>query len=118
MKKRIAFALVAVLLVIGYLAQPESGPPAGDEAPAAAQETELAEPTMAEVWASTANASLDMRMERFFSPMPDDLASAQWTEERVHTMTWADGSVVVTHWKPSSVSGDGLLLDFIGKIGR
>ena len=49
MKKRIAFALVAVLLIIGYLAQPESGPPAGDEAPAAAQETELAEPTMAEV---------------------------------------------------------------------
>ena len=43
----------------------------------------------------------------------DDLASAQWTEERVHTMTWADGSVVVTHWKPSSVSGDGLRLDFI-----
>ena len=43
MKKRIAFALVAVLLVIGYLAQPEYGPPAGDEAPAAAQETELAE---------------------------------------------------------------------------
>ena len=33
MNKRIAFALVAVLLVIGYLAQPESDPPAGDEAP-------------------------------------------------------------------------------------
>ena len=105
MKKRIVFALVAVLLVIGYLAQPESDPP------------ELAEPTMAEIWASTANASLDIPMEQFFSQMPDDLASAQWTE-RVHTMTWADGSVVVTHWKPSSVSGDGLLLDFIGKIGR
>ena len=105
MKKRIVFALVAVLLVIGYLAQPESDPP------------ELAESTMAEIWASTANASLDIPMEQFFSQMPDDLASAQWTE-RVHTMTWADGSVVVTHWKPSSVSGDGLLLDFIGKIGR
>ena len=103
MKKRIVFALVAVLLVIGYLAQPESDPP------------ELAEPTMAEIWASTANASLDIPMEQFFSQMPDNLASAQWTE-RVHTMTWADGSVVVTHWKPSSVSGDGLLLDFIGKI--
>ena len=117
MNKRIAFALAAVLLVIGYLAQPESDPPAGDEAPAAAQETGLAEPTMAEVWASTANASLDIPMEQFFSQMPDDLASAQWTE-RVHTMTWADGSVVVTHWKPSSVSGDGLLLDFIDKIGK
>ena len=117
MKKRIAFALVAVLLVIGYLAQQESDTPAGDEAPTAAQETELAEPTMAEVWASTVNASLDIPMEQFFSQVPDDLASAQWTE-RVHTMTWADGSVVVTHWKPSSVSGDGLLLDFIGKIGR
>ena len=57
-------------------------------------------------------------MERFFSQMPDDLASAQWTEGRVHTMTWADGSVVVTHWKPSSVSGGGLLLDFIEEIGR
>ena len=117
MKKRIVFALVAVLLVIGYLAQPESDPPAGDGTPAAAQETELIEPTMAEVWASTANARLDIPMEQFFSQIPDDLASAQWTE-RVHTMTWADGSVVVTHWKPSSVSGDGLLLDFIGKIGR
>ena len=54
---------------------------------------------MAEVWASTANASLDipmeLPMEQFFSQMPDDLASAQWTE-RVHTMTWADGSVVIT----------------------
>ena len=68
-------------------------------------ESEPAEPTMAEVWARTADVSLDMRMERFFSQMPDDLASAQWTEERVHTMTWADGSVVVTHWKPSSVPG-------------
>ena len=84
MKKRIAFVLVAGLMVVGYLlVQPESEP---------------AEPTMAEVWARTADASLDMRMERFFSQMPDDLASAQWTE-RVHTMTWADGSVVVTHWK-------------------
>ena len=99
MKKLIAFVLVAGLMVVGYrLVQPESEP---------------AEPTMAEVWARTADASLDMRMERFFSQMPDDLASAQWTEERVHTMTWADGSVVVTHWKPSSVSGDGLRLDFI-----
>ena len=51
MNKRIAFALAAVLLVIGYLAQPESDPPAGDEA-AEAQETGLAEPTMTEVWAS------------------------------------------------------------------
>ena len=117
MKKRIAFALVAGLMVVGYLVQPESNPPAGDEAPTA-QESEPAEPTMAEVWARTADASLDMRMERFFSQMPDDLASAQWTEERAHTMTWADGSVVVTHWKPSSVSGDGLRLDFIEKIGR
>ena len=117
MNKRIALALLAVLLVIGYLARPESDPPAGDEAPTA-QETEPAEPTMAEVWARTADASLDIRMERFFSQMPDELASAQWTEERVHTMTWADGSVVVTHWKPSSVSGGGLLLDFIDKIGR
>ena len=116
MNKRIAFALAAVLLVIGCLVQPESDPPAGDEA-AEAQETGLAEPTMAEVWASTANARLDIPMEQFFSQMPDDLASAQWTE-RVHTMTWADGSVVVTHWKPSSVSGDGLLLDFIDKIGK
>ena len=41
MKKRIAFALVAVLLVIGYLAQPESGPPAGDEAPAAAKSMKI-----------------------------------------------------------------------------
>ena len=99
MKKLIAFVLVAGLMVVGYLlVQPGSEP---------------AEPTMAEVWARTADASLDMRMERFVSQMPDDLASAQWTEERVHTMTWADGSVVVTHWKPSSVSGDGLRLDFI-----
>ena len=104
MKKRIAFVLVAGLMVVGYLlVQPESEP---------------AEPTMAEVWARTADASLDIRMERFFSQMPDDLASAQWTEGRVHTMTWADGSVVVTHWKPSSVSGGGLLLDFIEEIGR
>ncbi len=36
---------------------------------------------MAEVWARTADASLDIRMERFFSQMPDDLASAQWTVE-------------------------------------
>ena len=36
----------------------------------------------------------------------------------MHTMTWADGSVVVTRWKPSSVSGGGLLLDFIEEIGR
>ena len=102
MKKRIAFVLVAGLMVVGYLlVQPESEP---------------AEPTMAEVWARTADASLDMRMERFFSQMPDDLASAQWTEGRVHTMTWADGSVVVTHWKPSSVSGGGLRLDFIESL--
>ena len=100
----LAFVLVAGLMVVGYLlVQPESEP---------------AEPTMAEVWARTADASLDIRMHRFFSQMPDDLASAQWTEERVHTMTWADGSVVVTHWKPSSVSGDGPLLDFIEEIGR
>ena len=62
MKKRIAFVLVAGLMVVGYLlVQPESEP---------------AEPTMAEVWARTADASLDIRMERFFSQMPDDLASA------------------------------------------
>ncbi len=67
MKKRIVFALVAVLLVIGYLAQPESDPPAGEGTPAA---------TMAEVWASTANARLDIPMEQFFSQIPDDLASA------------------------------------------
>ena len=35
MKKRIAFALVAGLMVVGYLVQPESNPPAGDEAPTA-----------------------------------------------------------------------------------
>ena len=63
----IAFVLVAGLMVVGYLlVQPESEP---------------AEPTMAEVWARTADASLDIRMERFFSQMPDDLASAQWTVE-------------------------------------
>ena len=118
MNKGIAFALAAVLLVIGYLAQPESDPPAGDEA-AEAQETGLAEPTMAEVWASTANASLDIPMEQFFSQMPDDLASAQWTERREHTMTWSDGSVVVTHWKPNPTPAlDGLILDFIEKIGK
>ena len=53
MKKRIAFVFVAGLMVVGYLlVQPESEP---------------AEPTMAEVWARTADASLDIRMERFFS---------------------------------------------------
>ena len=118
MNKRIAFALAAVLLVIGYLVQSESDPAPGDEAPAA-QETEPAEPTMAEVWARSANASLDIQMEQFFSQMPDDLASAQWTEQRVHTMTWADGSVVVTNWKPNPTPElDGLILDFIEKIGR
>ena len=58
--------LSVVLFIIGAALIPDSTP----------EQTELAEPTMAEVWASTANASLDMRMERFFSQMPDDLASA------------------------------------------
>lgn len=78
--------------------------------------------TLAEVWARTANASLDMPMAPFFLQMPDDLKSTQWSTSaagrRVHTMTFRDDSVVVTYWKPSPVSGGGLLLDFIDKIGR
>ena len=41
MKKRERVRTWAVLLIIGYLAQQESDTPAGDEAPTAAQETEL-----------------------------------------------------------------------------
>ena len=126
MKKWIAFAGVAILLVIGLLVQPESEGPVismegVDEVPIA-QESESTEPTMAELWIATASGDLGMRMEPFFSQMPDDLASAQWSEralgDRVHTMTWADGSVVITHWKPSDVSGNGLRLDFIEKVGK
>ena len=64
MNKRIAFALVAVLLVIGYLAQPESDPPAGDEAPATDRSAvgqraaaEVSRPSASAVAASTPRTS-------------------------------------------------------------
>jgi hypothetical protein len=73
------------------------------------------------MWARTARTSLDMRMESFFAQMPDDLASAQWyrssSGRQVHTMTWSDGSEVVTSWKDGP-PGDGLRLDYVEKIGR
>ena len=46
------------------------------------------------------------------------LWSSSPTGQRVHTITWSDGSVVITHWEPGAVPGEGLRLDFIKKIGK
>ena len=112
---RIALILAAAILIGGC------GTPTKPD-PVEGQSRETAEPTMAEVWAQSAQASLDMNMETFFSQMPDDLVDAQWssspTGQRMHTMTWSDGSVVITHWEPGAVPGEGLRLDFIKKIGK
>ena len=89
-------------------------------ATAAAPAAEETAPTMAETWAATARASLEMREEAFFPQMPDESTGTQWRRrgvDRIHTMTWPDGSVVVTHWRPSEVPGDGLRLYFIEQIG-
>ena len=62
--------------------------------------------TMAEIWAESGiRASLGMRDTAFFPQMPDgDEITAAWSPsgvDRIHTMTWGDGSKVVTYWRPS-----------------
>ena len=50
-----------------------------------------------------------------------DEITAAWSQsgvDRIHTMTWGDGSKVVTYWRPSETPGDGLTLHMIGQIGR
>ena len=126
MTTRIVLALAAIILTVGCGAPPESAP--GEDQPRepdpveAPESEEAEEPTMAEVWASSARATLDMRMETFFDQMPDDLVGAQWSRspsgQRVNTMTWSDGSVVIARWEPSAIPGDGLRLAFIEKIGK
>ena len=99
MVTRIALILAAAILIGGC------GPPTKPD-PVEGQSRETAEPTMAEVWAQSTQTSLDMNMETFFSQ------DAQWssspTGQRVHTMTWSDGSIVITHWEPGAVPGEGL----------
>ena len=78
---------------------------------------------MAEIWAESGiRASLGMRDTAFFPQMPDgDEITAAWSQsgvDRIHTMTWGDGSKVVTYWRPSETPGDGLTLHMIGQIGR
>ncbi len=62
-----------------------------------------------------ARVSLDMHGEAFFTQVPDDV-SAGWTDTngglREHTITWADGSEVVTWWRQRSY------LKYIEKVGR
>ena len=67
---RIALILAAAILIGGC------GTPTKPD-PVEGQSRETAEPTMAEVWAQSAQTSLDMNMETFFSQMPDDLSWAR-----------------------------------------
>lgn len=78
--------------------------------------------SMAETWAESGiRGSLGVRDTEFFSQMPDgDEVTAAWSQSgvnRVHTMTWSDGSQVVTYWRPSDTPGDGLRLYAIYRIG-
>ena len=80
-----------------------------------------ATPTMAERWGKTIRIHLDMPAALYSEQLPDD-ASAGWTgrrrDLREHTITWGDGSQVVTHWRPADIPGTGLVLDYIEMGGR
>ena len=98
-------------------------PLAADREPEPETEPEVDErPSMARVWAQSVTASLDMHSERFFMQMPDDLTNTQWSRSPsgslIHTMTWPDGSEVVTYWyTPENQPGTGLRLNHIERIG-
>ncbi len=77
---------------------------------------------MAETWAESGiRGGLGMRDTEFFAQMPDgNEVTAAWSQsgvDRIHTMTWSDGSQVVTYWRPSDTPGDGLRLYTIYRIG-
>ena len=117
----LAFVAWVVTMVLGVGADNERQQRERQERETAAA-VEAVPPTMAEAWVATARGDLGMRDEHFFVQMPDDLVGARWGERqgasRVHTMTWPDGSVVVTHWRPSEVRGDGLRLFLIEQVGQ
>ena len=79
--------------------------------------------TLAEIWAESGiRGTLGISASTFFPQMPGgDEITAAWSRsgvDRIHTMTWSDGSKVVTYWRPSEIPGDGLRLYMIGQIGR
>ena len=78
--------------------------------------------SMAETWAESGiRGNLGMRDTEFFPQMPDgDEVTAAWSRSgvnRIHTITWSDGSQVVTYWRPSDTPSDGLRLYMIDRIG-
>ena len=110
-----ALSLFIATAVVSPLVSPPVESPVSEEETKPAGEA-APQTTMAEQWASIAQASLGMRSVDFFMQLndPPTVASAGWTdrEGREHTATWPDGSVVITHWD------DDLRLDYIEKIGR
>lgn len=113
-------AMVLSVTACGGASAPSSEPVRVAAEPVAA-EPEPQE-SMAEAWAESGiRGSLGMRDTDFFPQMPDgDEITAAWSRNgvnRVHTMTWRDGSEVVTYWRPSDTPGDGLRLYMIYRIG-
>lgn len=133
--RRTVLGLIASAIVVGCSPTPERQP---DPEAASEWQEELArreaaiertresgprvQESMAEAWAESGiGGRLGMRDTEFFSQMPDgNEITAAWSQSgvnRIHTMTWSDGSQVVTYWRPSDTPGDGLRLYMIDRIG-
>ena len=76
--------------------------------------------TEAHRWGRTVQIALNMPLAAYGTQMPNDGVETRMTrsrtERRIHTMTWLDGSVVVTYWYPGEPE-EGLFLDYIEHIG-
>ena len=114
------------LIVMGGLPRFPSHP--GMVAPATGPAEPVASPvaeapqadTEAHRWGRTVRIALDMRLAAYGTQMPYDGVETHMTVSRsgrrIHTMTWLDGSVVVTRWYDGK-PGDGLFLHSIQHIG-
>ena len=120
---RIAFLAVVLSMAACGAASDSLSEPVSETVPAEPFALAPEPPTsIGETWAvSGIRGVLGTRDTEFVSQMPDgNEVTTAWSQSgvnRIHTMTWSEGSQVVTYRRPSVTPGEGLQLYTIYRIG-